>query len=992
MKNTFLVALLLAHLFSFTQEYFPTNIDIKSSNNPYTALINATVVISPGNKIENASILFRDGKIVDVGQEITFPPNTVKYDKSGLFIYPSFIDPVNSFGTSNPKSTSTSRSAQYKASRQGYYWNDHILSDYNTISDFNYDEKKSKMLREFGFGVVNVHRQDGVHRGTGATIALDDMSNNAFRVLNSKSTEGLSFNRSAQYRQAYPSSIMGAMALIRQFYHDLEWYKTGESKTKDLSLEAAIQNYKLPKIFNTGNKLNVIRALKLSDELGFKSIVMGSGNEFENINDLKKYKNTLVIPINFPKPFDLTDVNIVEKLTLQQLRRWNQAPSNLSELSKNNFNFIISPTDIKTSKEFFGNIRKSIMYGLDKEKALSALTTIPAKALNMDDKIGSIKKGNYANLLVCSGPIFESGTILFENWVLGNKHIVNDVLQKSIDGNYSFDHKGSKYKLEIKNSQNKISAKLAKDSLNFKLKTNLKNGWLNISIVDKENESFGFISSKINSSKLELISFKDFDGLRKNIAIKKDEKKEKNIKSEKNSSNYQLMPVSYPNKAYGFSKKPTMKNVLFKNATVWTGESQGVLKNYDVLVQNGKISSIGKNLDGSGSIEIDASGKHLTAGIIDEHSHIAASSINEGGHNSSAEVSIQDVVNHEDINIYRNLSGGVTTIQILHGSANPIGGQSAIIKLKWGENNKDMLLENAPKFIKFALGENVKQSNWGSYSRYPQTRMGVEQVFVDHFQRAREYDISWKKYNSLSKREKNKTTAPRFDIEMKTLAEILNSERFISCHSYVQSEINMLMKVAEKFDFRINTFTHILEGYKVANKMKNHGVGGSTFSDWWAYKFEVNDAIPYNGPIMTQAGVTVAYNSDDAEMSRRLNQEAAKAVKYGNMSEEEAWKYVTINPAKLLRIDDKVGSIKKGKHADLVLWNNNPLSIYANVEKTMIEGVFYYEKENADAQIEQIKEEKNILISMMIEASKKGEETVKPEIIEKRILTCETLD
>ena len=303
-----------------------------------------------------------------------------------------------------------------------------------------------------------------------------------------------------------------------------------------------------------------------------------------------------------------------------------------------------------------------------------------------------------------------------------------------------------------------------------------------------------------------------------------------------------------------------------------------------------------------------------------------------------------------------------------------------------------MLFENAPKFIKFALGENVKQSNWGSYSRYPQTRMGVEQVFVDHFQRAREYDNSWKKYNSLSKREKNKTIAPRFDIEMKTLAEILNSERFISCHSYVQSEINMLMKVAEKFDFRINTFTHILEGYKVANKMKNHVVGGSTFSDWWAYKFEVNDAIPYNGPIMTQAGVTVAYNSDDAEMSRRLNQEAAKAVKYGNISEEEAWKYVTINPAKLLRIDDKVGSIKKGKHADLVLWNNNPLSIYANVEKTMIEGVFYYEKENADAQIEQIKEEKNIIISMMIEASKKGNETVKPEIIEKRILTCETLD
>jgi len=992
MKKLFLILFFTIQLSSFSQEYFPTNIDIKSELKTYILIENATIIVSPGEIIKNGSILVKDGKIVEIGSDFSVPNNTVKYDMSGLYVYPSFVDVSSSFGTKNPSNTSRSRSTEYKASRQGYYWNDHILSDYNTIDDFNYDEKKSKELREFGFGVVNIHRKDGVHRGTGALVALDDKSNNSLRILNPTSTESFSFSRSLQFNQAYPSSIMGAMALLRQFYHDLKWYEDGGSTSTDMAIEAAIKNYSLPKIFSAGDKLNVIRALKISEELGFKSIVEGSGYEYENIEDLKNYDNTIVVPINYPKAFDLTDVHIVEKLTLQQLKRWNQAPSNLVQLSNNNINFAISPKNVKNSSEFFSNIRKSISYGLDSNKALAALTITPAKSINMDGKIGVIKQGAYANFLVTSGPIFEKETIIFENWVMGNKHTVKNVPKNSIDGDYVFSDNGSKYELVVKNSQGKINVSLKKDSIKLNVKSVVKNGWLNMSIVDKENELYGFISSNINTNGLGSISFTDFEGTKKNILLKKSVENKEPVKKIKKHDQYELIPVSYPNKAYGFKSKPKKQNVLFKNATVWTGESDGILENTDVLVSDGKIKSFGKNLSFSNVKVIDATNKHLTAGIIDEHSHIAASSINEGGQNSSAEVSIEDVVDHEDINIYRNLSGGVTTIQILHGSANPIGGQSAIIKLKWGEKNDEMIFKNAPKFIKFALGENVKQSNWGSYNRYPQSRMGVEQVFVDHFQRASEYDKEWKKYNKLSKREKNKTIAPRFDIEMEVIAEILNKERHISCHSYVQSEINMLMKVAEKFGFTVATFTHILEGYKVASLMKRHGVGGAAFSDWWGYKFEVNDAIPYNGPIMTKAGVLVAYNSDDAEMSRRLNQEAAKAVKYGNLSEEEAWKYVTLNPAKLLKIDDKVGSIKVGKHADLVLWDKNPLSVYANAEKTMIEGVFYYEKDNIDAQLKSMQEEKNLILSMMIEAKKRGEETVEPVLEEKRIYECETVE
>ena len=354
--------------------------------------------------------------------------------------------------------------------------------------------------------------------------------------------------------------------------------------------------------------------------------------------------------------------------------------------------------------------------------------------------------------------------------------------------------------------------------------------------------------------------------------------------------------------------------------------------------------------------------------------------INEGGQNSSAEVRMEDVVDPKDVAIYRDLAGGVTTAQLLHGSANPIGGQSAILRLKWGESAEDMIFDNSPKFIKFALGENVKQSNWGSYSRFPQTRMGVEQVYTDYFQRAKEYDA------------KKKSGEPyRHDEEMETLAEILNGERFISCHSYVQSEINMMMKVAEKFDFRVNTFTHILEGYKVADKMAEHGVGGGTFSDWWAYKYEVNDAIPYNAAIMTSQGVTVAINSDDAEMSRRLNQEAGKTVKYGGMSEIEAWKTVTLNPAKLLHLDDRVGSIEEGKDADVVLWSDHPLSVYAKAEKTLIEGKVYFDLEKDKKLRESIKKERNQLIGMMLNEKKKGEKTRTPVQSKKQEFNCDTL-
>jgi imidazolonepropionase-like amidohydrolase len=335
-------------------------------------------------------------------------------------------------------------------------------------------------------------------------------------------------------------------------------------------------------------------------------------------------------------------------------------------------------------------------------------------------------------------------------------------------------------------------------------------------------------------------------------------------------------------------------------------------------------------------------------------------------------VRIADNLNPDDINIYRQLSGGVTTSHILHGSANTIGGQTQLIKLRWGANDEDLKFKGSAPFIKFALGENVKRSpaNAGQQNRFPDTRMGVEEVLTDAFTRAKDYERSWKEYESA--RNKKGMTAPRKDLELDALVEILNNKRFITCHSYVQSEITSAMRVADKMGYKVNTFTHILEGYKVADKMKTHGANASTFSDWWAYKMEVQDAIPYNAAIMSRVGLNVAINSDDAEMARRLNQEAAKIVKYGGVSEEEALKMVTLNPAKMLHVEDKVGSLKVGKDGDIVVWTDNPLSIYARPDYTIVDGTIYFDRLKDEQMQKLVDAERSRLVKKMIGEKRSG--------------------
>ncbi|MDB4614683.1 amidohydrolase, partial [bacterium] len=445
-------------------------------------------------------------------------------------------------------------------------------------------------------------------------------------------------------------------------------------------------------------------------------------------------------------------------------------------------------------------------------------------------------------------------------------------------------------------------------------------------------------------------------------------------KAEKKPAGPALFAVNYPLGAFGVSEAAASQHIVFRNATVWTCGDAGIVKQASVLINDGKIVAVGTNIEvPAGAKEINLRGKHITPGIIDCHTHMGTDGgVNESAQAVTAEVRIGDFIDCNDITIYRHLAGGVTSANILHGSANPIGGQNQVIKLRWGANDEELKFAEAPAGIKFALGENVKQANWGDdyRTRYPQTRMGVEQLMRDEFEAAKEYVADWDRWKKTGN-----GLPPQRDLELDTIAEILAGKRWIHCHSYRQDEILALIRVLDDYDVTIGTFQHILEGYKVANEMAEHGAMGSAFSDWWAYKFEVFDAIPYDGALMHNAGVVVSFNSDDRELARHLNQEAAKAVKYGGLSPEEALKFVTLNPAKQLRIDEHVGSIEVGKHADLAIWSARPLSNFARCEQTWVDGKKFFDRED-DAKLRSAAHEMRTALIQKVLAS--GEKMKKP--------------
>lgn len=952
------------------------------------AFTNATIVTEPGKELKNATLIIDDGRIVSVKSGGKVPAGAKVVDLSSHVIYPGFVDAYSNYVFGEASSTpSWGDPPKYQGDRKGGdAWNDAIHAQVNWVTEFKADPKASQEYIKNGFTAVQTAKLDGIFQGQGVTVSLANGLPNEL-MYNAQARHFGSFNKGSS-KQSYPSSLMGSIALIRQTLADASWYQSAQGKTDTLitgepvEYNAALASLSELKssglMFNPDDSLSIMRADRLFDSYNIDVVYLADGHEYARINDIKAANVSLAVTPDFPDKPDVSSYEAQLDVNLAELRHWERAPSNPAVLAQHKIPFSFTQYGLKKKSDFWKNIKVAIKHGLSETDALAALTTVPAQQAGIAGMAGKIAPGMMADFVIADGNLFDDGKIK-QVYLQGEMTEIEPLAPTQFAGKYALNIGSVSLTLELSQKDNKVSGKFLADDKKSSIKVHEQ--FENQLQFSSELSDLGLAGVHRFSSRLidnSLTGFYVTNTPEKTAfsATKSPVEGNNEEKSDKDEAAVEYVSsLTYPNRAFGLNQPPKQQNVHIKNATVWTSEQKGILQNSDIIIRNGKIDEVGKNLNTPRGYQvIDATGKHVTAGIIDEHSHIAISKgVNEGSDAITAEVRIGDVLNPEDINIYRAMAGGTTSAQLLHGSANPIGGQAQVIKLRWGTNAEGLKFKQAPGSIKFALGENVKQSNWGDKFtiRYPQTRMGVETIVRDAFLRAQEYKAAFEKYDDLSRSAKKRIAPPRRNYRMDALVEILESKRFVHSHSYVASEILSLMNIAEDFGFRIQTFTHILEGYKVADEMAKHGASASTFADWWAYKFEVYDAIPGNTCLMMKNGVNVSVNSDSGDLIRRLNTEAAKSINYCDMSEEDAIKMVTINPAKQLKIDKYTGSLREGKDADLVIWSGHPLSIYSKVEQTWIDGRKYFDREQDALLREQLMNEKSQLIKKVLSNGKK---------------------
>ncbi len=923
------------------------------------ALQHATVFVAPGQIVDDATILIHESSITAVGKEVTVPAGYMSIDCSGKQIYAGLIDAYSEIDVPAPQGDTG-------------YWNANITPHRNAASVATKSPADIDKLRSQGIAVRVVAPKDGIVKGTSSVVLLlDESTGRTLLKQTAWQHVQLTVPRTDD-RPTYPNSPMGAVALLRQSLYDADWYRDAWSAYRaDGSLPRPETNVALEElstaavndtfVFDAPNERMAIRANTIAEEFSLQALLRGSGREYRQLQAVVALNRPILLPVNFPAPPDVATGEQTRNIKLEELMHWDLAPKNPSDLVDAGATVCLTTDGLDDSATFLAQIRKAVDCGLKPDDALAAVTTVPARLLKLDNQVGRIQPGMLANLVITDGDLFGKESKVLETWVAGKQFVVTPDKSAAFSkwiGTWSCKSESVEFVIELTGQDEKLSGNARKSNASEETvslgRIQYERDQVSAMVaLDKMDESFPsglsrlslrFVPSGDVSERFASITFPD--GTSNSIEIRsiqsdkieaKDEEDEQESEETKAAQPVEPTPILFPLGGFGLQQPVSGQPlVMFRGATVWTCGEQGVIETADVLVRDGLIAQVGVELTvPEGCQTIDARGKHITPGLIDCHSHIATDGgINEYGQAVSAEVRIGDFIDNSDISIYRQLAGGTTTANILHGSANPIGGQNQVIKFRWGETMDGLRMTAAPAGIKFALGENVKRNP----TRYPNTRMGVEQIIRDQLLAAREYNSKWKRWHSGQR----DALPPRRDLQLDAMVEIQTGERWIHCHSYRQDEIVATLDVLEEFGVQIGTLQHILEGYKVADRMARHGAMGSSFSDWWAYKFEVFDAIPYNGALMHDQGIVVSFNSDDAELGRRLNTEAAKATKYGDVPAVEALKFVTLNPAKQLRIDQFVGSLEVGKHADLVIWSGRPLSTMSRCEQSWIDGRQYF--------------------------------------------------
>ncbi len=968
MKKLLIVIILITGTWSQTAPEY----GLRDRTPQLYALTNARVIPEPGVEWSSGTVIIRDGRIEAAGEKIDIPPDARVMDLQGKTIYAGFIE--LDLETDLPEEVPESLSRN---------WNSRVHPEYISGAA-PIDEKTLKTLRELGFTTALSVPDEGIFRGSSRLINLGDREQSA--ALDAEAVQWISFEYSHDDK-GYPGSLLGSIALFRQTLYDADWYTNAHSifdqhpndnprpEIDDaLDILADHMSWGFPFCFNTANETDELEVIKLSKEFSLNLWLRGSGFEYQRAEEIAKANPFLILPLNFPEAPDVSTHELALEVSLEDLRHWDLAPENPRILQENNIHYALTSSMLKNREDFRQNLLKAVKLGLTEENALAALTTIPATELNLAKLLGSIKKGKLANLVICDGDYFDDDSEITALWIEGQEIKINDTPEVDLRGEWTAQFPDSnRYTVTFKDKISKLRGSIALDTLSTDL-TGLSYQQDRLSF-NFDGESFSlpkgiFRFSGIVTAGLISGHLTDPSGAVRSLSLQFVQWLEKPEHEESESVTQSELTVRYPNGAYGFSALPEQPDaVLIRNGNLWTCESDGILENRDMLIKNGKIEKIGKDLRAPrGAVIIEAEGKQITPGLIDCHAHLAERSVNEGSVAISSEVRMKDVLDPDDITIYRQLAGGTTISHTLHGSANPIGGQDGVVKLRWGSIADEIFMEKAPPGIKFALGENVKQSNWGDEftTRYPQTRMGVDQIVRDAFNAALEYQQKWDHYNSLGSIARKKTIPPRKDLQLDALVEVLQGKRMVHCHAYRQDEMLNTIRIAEDYGIQLATFDHGLEAYKIADVIRKHGMGVTTFSDWWAYKFEVYDAIPYNGNLLHDAGVVVSFNSDDGELGRRLNYEAGKALKYGDITPMEALKFVTLNPAKQLKIDPWVGSLKPGKDADFVIWNGDPLSVFTHCEQTWIDGKKYFDIKDDEVLHDRDTAEHNALVQKIL--------------------------
>lgn len=985
------------------------------------AIVGADIVVAPGKRIQDGTLEVRDGLIVGARAGRRAPAGAMVIEATGKTIWPAFIDVHGRYGLDSTARCRppTDGGGGGRIPRLGFagaapaasplaagaqHWNDRVCPERAVAAALVLDEERAKTLRRIGFGASVATPGSGVLRGQSALLSLRANPTPRSALLAPAVAQHAAFEADFSFGGVYPGSKMGAIALIRQALLDAEWLAAtrawqakhgGERPEANAALDALapVLAGEQPLVFVAEDELDTVRAARIVNEFGLKKAwVLGSGAEYRVLDQLPTNIG-LIVPLNFPEAPKVEDAEAALELNLADLEHWRLAPHNPNRIAAAGREFVLTLARLdKPEESFWPALRKAVKYGLSEEAALAALTTTPARWLGQQRRLGSLEAGRIANFLIADDSLLrDDAARIYEVHVDGQRDIVRPLDEPEITGRWQLSWgdaagpaewtlSGEPSSLEVKVGEDKGSAKLEAG----RLRLNLPAQWLG----GAENERV-LLEATLTKDRLDgrwLLAdgrVRTWSATRRgDAAPEQPAQKENGKEGEKADQAVAAVPqappdfptqLGYPAGEYARSGLPTQQTVLVRGATVWMTGGSEPLAASDVLIQKGKIQAVGRGLRApAGAIEIDGHGLHLTPGLIDAHSHIAGSgNINEPSHAITSEVRIGDIIDPTDINIYRELAGGTTTSHVMHGSANPIGGQSQLIKHRWGADAEGLKFEGAPPSIKFALGENVKQSNWGQVAvpRYPQTRMGVEQLLIDAFAQAADY----------AKARARKGGPPqRRDLRLEALAEVLTQKRFVHIHSYRQDEILMYARLSASLGVPVAAFQHVLEGFKVADVLAETGAGASTFADWWGFKMETYDAIPYNAAMLVRQGVLTSVNSDSNDLGRRLNTEAAKAVKYGGLSDSEALALVTINPAKQLRVADRVGSIEPGKDADLVLWSHHPLSSYARPLKVWIDGREYFDIEADRVEQQRIAKRRAELVQAVLAEAPKNSGAAAP--------------